>query len=323
MKISQLTIASAVAAILTLAGSSQADTTFRGIIRDQGNNLLFSDLVNRLTDTGNPYYIDISDDFARGGDLNFSEVDGLQIGFVPPYSNVPLGPLSGAAAEQHGRWQTLQGELMTTADNGGWARSSTGAGPAVAALPWRVDPGLGDYYLIEMSAKVAAGESVSLGYLGDIDTLSATEGLAGQLGQLVLGIERGVDENAEQVVWTVSWVDGDSKQSFSNTATVATDEVLNLQLGWLDRGSDDLFDAWLGTSTANTRLFGGNMNTSIDVHAVGFDLLGTQSMAGSFTSAVPEPTGPLMALWGLATALLAMRRRSGEMSNSGTMATRC
>ncbi len=310
MKSSYSTAAVAVVAMLLMASSGQADTTFRGIVRDQGNNLLFSNVLNRFSDTGRPYYIDINDDFARGGDLNGSEVDGLQLGFVPPFSGVPDGPLTGVAADEHGRWQTLNGGLTTHAENGGWVDSNGGLGPAVAALPWRVDPGLGDYYLIEMSAKVAAGESISLGYLGDFNTLTAAEGLAGQLGQLVLGVERGTGANQDQVTWTASWVDGDIKRSFSNTVSVAAEEEINLQLGWLDQGSDDLFDAWLGTSTTNTRLIGGSMNTAIDVYAVGFELFGTESMVGGFTSAVPEPAGQWMGLCGLAAAILARRRQS-------------
>ncbi len=38
---------------------------FRGIPRDQGNNLLFSNSLNRLNDLGTPYYIDVLDNFGH------------------------------------------------------------------------------------------------------------------------------------------------------------------------------------------------------------------------------------------------------------------
>jgi len=308
MKISRNSIVASILAIMVVAGVSHAGTSFRGLTKDQGNNLLFSDSLNRLEDTGNPFYIDILDNFGRDGALLGSDADALQIGFVPPTGGVPVGPLQGQVAVDHGRWS--QGsEFVTSAANGGSVQRASMSGNGIASMPWRVEPTLGDYYQIEMTATVAAGENVSIGYLADVETISATQGLAGELGQLVLGVTRGLGADEDKITWTVSWDQEGAQQSVSNTISSPVGDELAFQLGWLDQGSDDLFDVWLGDSTGNKRLLQGNMNAAIDVYDIGFFAGGLESTIGSFTSAVPEPTTALMAAIGI-IALIGMRRRS-------------
>lgn len=309
MNISRQTFVAAIALLIISTSSVFADWNFRGIPVNQGNNLLPSNSLNRMADTGAPFYIDVLDTFARDGQLEGSEADILQVGFVPPIADVPLGPLTGSADADHGRWIQTAADYVTSSANGGRVKRSTGQGTEVASTPWRVAPGLGDYYQLEMTAMVAAGEKVSLGYLGDIDTYGTSQGLAGELGQLILGVERGVGADEDTVRWTVAWDQDGTRQSFSNTVQSPAEQELNLQLGWLDGGGDDLFDAWLGTDTANTRLIQGNMGTTIDVFAVGFELDGAGSSIGSFTAAVPEPAAGLMALIGAGLALSVVRRR--------------
>ena len=282
---------------------------FRGITLDQGDNRLYSNALDRLDDLDKPYFIDIHDRFGRDVvSLEGSDVDTFQIGFVPPTDGVPDGPLEGQNAIDHGRW-SYGSDFATVSADGGYARRTTLDGDGVAATPWRVEPKLGDYYLLEFSARVAAGEMVSFGYLGDIETVGITEGLAGELGQLVLGVRRGVGGEATQLTWTVSWRQNGTSQSLSSTLTAGVDEELNLQLGWLDgRRSTDLFDAWLRDSTGDTRLIQGNLNASIDVYDVGFYSSGLESTVHSFTAAVPEPQAYALQLMGLSCLLLPRRR---------------
>ncbi|MEM7315104.1 MAG: PEP-CTERM sorting domain-containing protein [Planctomycetota bacterium] len=309
MNISKKTFVAAIALAIITASSAFADWNFRGIPVNQGNNLLPSNSLNRLNDTGEPFYIDVLDTFDRDGGLGGSEADVLQIGFVPPEDGLPMGELTGSAAFNHGRWSKSSGDYVTSTENGGSVSRMNGQGTAVAHTPWRVAPGLGDYYQLEMTAMVAAGETVSLGYLGDIETYGTSDGLAGSIGQLVLGVERGVGDDADTVTWTVAWDQDGTRQSFSNTIASPAEQELNLQLGWLDGGGDDLFDAWLGTDTSNTRLLQGNMGSAIDVYSVGFELDGGGSWVGSFTAAVPEPAAGMMALMAAGLALGTLRRR--------------
>ena len=174
-----------------------------------------------------------------------SDADTLQIGFVPPVAGVPDGPLEGQHALDHGRW-THGSDFVTSSANGGFARRVSMAGSGIAATPWRVTPGLGDYYHLEMRAMVAVGEAVSLVYLGDIDTIDA-QGLHGELGQLLLDVSRGTGNEENLLTWTVAWDQLGTTQWFSSTVTANVEEELSLELGWLDLPSqDDLFDAWLG-----------------------------------------------------------------------------
>jgi hypothetical protein len=259
-----------------------------------------------------PFFIDIKDNFQRDGQLSGSEADELQIGFVPPYEGVPLGELTGEAAEAHGRWLPELGtEYQTSSADGGRAYRATGEGVAIAYLPWRVEPQLGDDYLIELTASVAAGEMVSLGYLGDIATHGSAAGLAGRLGQLVLDIERGTGDNADQLSWTLRW---EQNGNASGTTTAAEGDELVLQLGWRDnRNGKDDFDAWLKTSTGFEQLLGGNMDAAIDVFHVGFEVKdadptdlfgdGTGSYITSYTAAVPEPQTAILLLAGIVVNL--------------------
>ena len=70
---------------------------FRGIPLDQGNNLLFSNSLNRWVDHGKPFFIDVLDDFVRDMPLLDSDADPLQIGFVPPVAGVPRWSAGGSA----------------------------------------------------------------------------------------------------------------------------------------------------------------------------------------------------------------------------------
>ena len=100
------------------------------------------------------------------------------------------GPLPGGLADLHGRWMASDDSYVTTTLNGGSVQRNTADGRAVACLPWRVWSGLGDSYYLEMSAIVATGETVSLGYFGD-PVFGSALGLDGRLGQLVLNVSRG------------------------------------------------------------------------------------------------------------------------------------
>ena len=305
MTIARKTILLAVATLLSV-GTAFADTSFRGLPKDQGNNLLFSDSLDRLTLSGKPFYIDVRDQFARDGQLDGSDADSLQIGFVPPANGAPLGALTGAMADSHGRWVDSSGDYVSTSADGGRVRRATGNGNAVASTPWRVDPVYGDYYHIEMSAMVAAGETVTIGYLGD-PALGQT--LDSNLGQLTFELTRGLSSLANQLTWTVAWDNNGLRQSLTNTLTVPEGDVLNMQLGWLEKMPNDTFDAWLGSSLGNTRLVQGNMGTAIDVHAVGFELSGTGSWIGGFTAEVPEPATGTIGLILTLGALAMLRRR--------------
>ena len=157
---------------------------------------------------------------------------------------------------------------------------------------------------------IAVGERTALGYLGDIDLIGSADGLNGELGQLVLGIER-VD--AQTLMWDVSWDLNGQRQQFASqiiTSTDTTDEALRLQLGWQDLlDGDDLFDAWLETPDGNTGLAQGNMLTSLDITAVGFAMSGTESYVDSFTAAVPEPNSAMAMIAGLSSLAGLIRRR--------------
>ena len=145
MNIERKTLVAAIVLTIITASSAFADWNFRGIPVNQGNNLLPSNSLDRMGDTGEPFYIDVLDSFNREGGLGGSDADQLQIGFVPPVAGVPLGELTGSAAENHGRWIQSADDYATTTENGGRVRRETGQGTAVASMPWRVSEGLGDY----------------------------------------------------------------------------------------------------------------------------------------------------------------------------------
>lgn len=306
-------IAALAAIVLTSLANDATATDFRGLPLDQGGNELFNPTLDRILDTGTPYWLDLTDNFNRDGALPGSEVDGWQVGFVPPAFGVPDGELSGTAADDHGRWMSGQeDEYVTTTEGGGRVQRLTGDGVSVTCLPWVVEEGLGDYYTIEMMAHVAAGESVQLAYFGDVNQFGAAQGLANELGQLVLGIERGTGASEEQLTWTIAWDIEGNRQEFSATLprNVAVGDEVRLQLGWLDEGQNDLFDAWLETPDGTTtRLGQGNMLTSIEVRGVGFEFSGLGSYASSFAAAVPEPSTVGLLLSGLLLMAGAIRRR--------------
>lgn len=304
----------------TGAGLAHAELFFRGLPLYQQGNELSSPALSRPI----PFGIDVRDEFDRTGPIRGSDADRLQIGFVPPFEGVPDGSLGGVAADQHGRWMSTTASGLEAQN--GVVRRMISDGISMACVPWRVFSTLGDDYLIQMTANVAEGESVRLGYVGDVSQYGNLQGLASRLGQLVLGIERGSDAdtdptfNSSDLRWTVSWDVNGTRLSVQGEATAPRGEDLNLQLGWKDERShgDDTFDAWLGTSAGNRRLARGNLGTNlsnaIEVFGAGFEMLGSatgtnDSWIGDFIGAVPEPASGTMSLIGLVTLVGMVRRR--------------
>lgn len=305
-----MTLVAIIAASLSANAMGQ---TFRGIpIPTNGNS------ISSPTSYA-PMYSDFTDSFARDGLLGNTVVDGFRTGYVPPYefdakgNSVPDGPLTGETARLAGRWMPIDGsEYVTSSLNGGFVQRASDEGRAVACLPWRVYPELGQGYLLEMSAVVAEGETVSLAYFGDVNAFGADNGLDGQLGQLVLGISRGLEAEGteDQLSWSIAWDDNGSRQEFSGTSIASMlGEEVRMQLRWDDlrNSGNDLFDAWIETSNGNQRLLEGQMGTEIDVFGAGFEISGTDSRITGFVSAVPEPSSILTGLFGL--LLLGMRFR--------------
>ncbi len=279
---------------------------FRGIPQEQPNAAGVSNRFSSPLLGGRDFYADVEDLFSesgRGDRLLGTRADTRIVGLVAPFDGVPNGPLTGNAAEAAGQWLGDSDYVISD----GRVQRSTGEGIAVTRLPWRVTERLGDDYLLEMSAVVAAGETARLGYYGDLDSL----GTAGEFGELVMGIER-ID--ATQLRWSVAWnMDDGSRQEFSSFLTTpdgSPSEEIKLQLGWTDMfgRNNDLFDAWLETSAGNTQLLSGNMATEIDVHSAGFELTGLESYVTGFRTAVPEPGTVCLAIIGL-IGTLALRRR--------------
>jgi MYXO-CTERM domain-containing protein len=295
--------------------SAALNATARGQEFFRGIPLPFNN--NELPNVFQPMYVDFSDDFGRDGSLNDTVVDGFRTGYVPPFeldptgNPVPDGPLTGIAALLAGRWMPATGDdFVTSSLNGGSVGRVTDDGPAVACLPWRVYPSLGQGYLIEMSAMVAAGETVSMAYFGDVSEFGTAQGLANELGQLVLGITRGTGSQTDQVTWTIAWDDDGNRREFSGQAVASADgEELRMQLHWDDirDSGNDLFDAWLETGSGNQQLLQGTMGTEIDVFGAGFEISGTGSRITSLLTAVPEPSSMLLGLFGL--LLLGRKRR--------------
>ncbi len=284
---------------------------FRGIPLEQTDSTGESNRFNSPALGGREFYADVADLFSqlgRDGELVGTRADTRVLGLVAPRDGVPLGPLTGDAAEIAGRWRGHSDYIVSN----GQVRRATGEGIAITHFPWRVTEGLGDDYLLEMSSVVVAGETVRLGYLGDTDVIGMESGLGGDIGELLLGIER-ID--GTQLKWSVAWnMDDGSRQEFSsflNTPHDSTGEEIKLQLGWTDifDSSDDLFDAWLETSAGNTQLLSGNMSTEIDVHSAGFELTGLESFVTAFRTAVPEPCTCFLSLIGF-IGVLALRRGS-------------
>jgi hypothetical protein len=282
--------------------------TFRGVLTDITNeqgesNRYFAPIFNRTS----PWYIDNEDSFEREGRLIDGIADVWRNGFVAPFEGVPRGPLTGRAKELSGQW--MGSELYET--RGGRVRRVEGEGRAVACIPWRITPDLGDDYLLSMDAYVAEGESVTLGYFGNVQTFGTAEGLSNQLGQLTLDLERGEGRNAEEITWTVAWDMNGSKQVFTSTTTAPVGEELTMQLGWIDDNvtQDDLFDATIVTSQGRRRLIRGNMFTAIEVFGFGFEMNGTNSYVQHLVAAVPEPNTALLLCFGSALTAQRLRRK--------------
>ena len=275
---------------------------FRGVDRSQLNsdgipNQFHAEPLNRqLRD----YYIDIEDNFNRNGLLSGSRVDTHATQLVPPSPDVPRGPLTGLALENHGLWEG--GNYVV--ENG---RIS---GDGVASIGWFVEDGLGDDYLLELSAVVAEGGTARFGYLGE---RQSDRSINSDLSELGMSITR---RSGTELEWSVSWnMDDGSRQDFSSTLVTQTDttgEEVRLQLGWKDviASSNDLFDAWIETSEGASRLLAGNMATSIDVQAIGLELEGEGVYATNFRAAVPEPTSLGLGFIAFIGLLSTCRRRN-------------
>ena len=299
------------AQLLTVDSADARAWFFRGIPLEQTNATGVNNRFSSPLLGGREFYTDVADLFSqlgRDGELVGSLADTSVLGLVAPFDGVPNGPLTNDAADAAGRWKGHSDYVVSNSQ----VRRATGEGIAVTHLPWRVTERLGDDYLLEMSAVVAAGETARMGYLGDVNSLGTESGLAGELGELVMGIER-ID--GTQLKWSVAWnMDDGSRQEFSsflNTPHDSTGEEINLQLGWTDMfdSNDDLFDAWLETSAGNTQLLSGNMSTEIAVHSFGLELTGPESYVTGFQAAVPEPTTCFLSLIGL-IGMLTLRHGS-------------
>ncbi|MDA0657376.1 MAG: hypothetical protein O2931_03590 [Planctomycetota bacterium] len=304
-----------------------AQSTFRGIQLDQGNNLIYEPVLDRV----HPWFVDVVENFTTYTNQTFegqifsrnlsdtlagTYVDGLRIGFVPPTEGLPDGPLTGTAAESVGRWMSGGSPqyTMDSAHSGSTDRTSDGS-VALACINWRVTPGLGNAYLLEMGVDLAEGESATVGYFGDIgvhgNSLSL---LAGPLGQLAFGVERGTGGNSTRYDWTISWWEGTTQQTDTGSVFLTTSDPVTLQLGWED-GANHRYDAWIETTAASFRIWQDTMQDPIDVFGIGFELSGTQSKITEFVAAVPEPPMSLFAT-GAGLLLAIFRRRRNCYSGS-------
>lgn len=296
---------------LTMVNTADAgEWFFRGIPREQvnafGSNRIESPVLTRAE---NDFYVDIEDSFSRNGVLSGSLADTRISQLVAPFDGVPPGWLGGAALDVAGRWEGSTDYVVAD----GKLQRSSGAGIGVTHMPWRVTEGLGDDYLLEITAVVADGETARVGYLGD-PSLGTDLSLESDLAELIMSVTRLDGTNLE---WAVSWnMDDGSRQRFSSFMTTPSDttgEEIRLQLGWEDimGTNNDLFDAWLETSSGNTQLLAGNMATSIDVHALGLELTGPESYVVGYRASVPEPSSLGLAFIGL-VGLFGLRRRSSK-----------
>lgn len=291
--------------------SDAGEWFFRGIPLEQtnafGSNRVESPVLTRAE---NDFYVDIEDSFSRSGVLAGSLADIRISQLVAPFDGVPYGWLSGSASRAVGRWGGSTDYVVAD----GKLQRSSGAGIGITHLPWRVTERLGDDYLLEMTAVVAEGETAHIGYLGD-PSLGTERSLESELGELTMSVTRLDGTNLE---WAVSWnMENGSRQRFSSFLTTPSDttgEEIRLQLGWEDvlATNNDLFDAWLETSSGNTQLLAGNMATSIDVHALGLELTGPESYVVGYRASVPEPSSLGLAFIGLVGLLGLKRRHNGS-----------
>lgn len=311
MSFTRTTFIAAIAAVVALACNvSSADTFFRGISTIGSEDLETQAFLGARPD--GIMHIDVQDTFDVPGALVGSSSNSF--GFVPPQEvrengRTIRGPLPASLAAKTGLWS---GGSDYSVSNGRVSANTAGAG--AVSVPWRITEDLGFFYLLDATADVADGETVSLGYFGDVDVTGASDGLAGDLGLLVLNLSR----TGTQVDWEVKW-EGDVPGSVSGSAgQVALGQDVNLQLGWVDNrrvAGPDLFEAWLDGSQLASGDFGSvpslGVEGSIDVFAAGFELSGTRSSLDSFAAAVPEPTTGLMGLLGFFSLLGLRRRRNG------------
>lgn len=304
LKQKSATVLTVLLSSLAMFSTADAAWKFRGVDRLQFNsegtsNKVFAEPLNRQD---KDYYVDIEDKFERIGDLSGSYVDTHRSQLIPSTMDHAPGLLSGAALARHGLWSadgysTSNGRLV-----------GNSATPGLASIAWAVAPGVGDDYLLEMSAVIAEGGTARFGYLGE---QNSSRSINSDLAELGMSITR---LSGTQLEWSVSWnMDDGTRQDFSSTLQTQTDttgEEVRLQLGWEDiaASNNDLFDAWIETSEGASRLLAGNMATSIDVEAVGLELEGEGVFVTNFRAAVPEPTSLGLAFIAL-IGLLSTRRR--------------
>ena len=324
MTIQRITMFASLLLAIAVSTAASGQELFRGmtteVVTANGlDNLHYSPVFKHVRIPGIPYFVDVSDGFDnREGLLLNSAVDGWRNQFLPPVPGLPEGPLSTESmdggpspAELSGRWMGHENFMIKD----GRVSRIDGDGPTVACVPWVVEQGVGRDYLLEMDAVVAEGETVSLGYFGDVNLFGTGEGLNGELGQMVLDIRR---INAQTIIWDVNWDMDGQRQSFTSqiiTSTDTTDEAFRLQLGWQDLPTgNDTFDAWLqGPDGTNNHLAAGNLLTAIDVAGIGFEISGTDSYVDNFMAAVPEPTSGLPLAIGLISCLGFVRRKRTQM----------
>ena len=246
---------------------------------------------------GQAWFIDVHDDFEnRFGAVNNTDVDSWQVGFVPPVfigEPAPCGPLdhidpTGALSETHGHWIADAAYLVDEGQLG--LAAEWNGDTAVATLPWRITPDLQGNYVVDAVARVALGERVTIGFIGEA---SAANGMFNdEYGQLTLSVTR-VDANSLESI--VKWdTDGDNQETNDTFITLATlltdvpDTELRLQLA-LDE-TNGIFD----TRIDGTRLLAGSLGgTPRTVFGVGAELTGTGSYISSFASGVHSNTAYL------------------------------
>lgn len=294
---------------LVAASNVEAGTTFRGINNLQHNgNGATNDFVTPVLNRAIPFHIDVFDGFGQSGAIDGTRDetgDGFQVSFVPTNESVPVGVVDSNA----GIWSA---DSDYQASGGRLSRSS-GEGSALATLPWRVTPGLGDDYLIAADVMVADGESVSLAYLGS----GGGSDLDGALGQLVVELIRSGDTIDYVVDWFSAANPGGGVVRPSSSGSLSAlaadlDDGVRLTLGWMDTITDqDLFDLYVSTGGGVDLRVSGSMGLAIDVDAVGLSITGTESYFDSFTAAVPEPTSAMMMVLGMLALIgLQLRRDS-------------